>query len=143
MMCAIASSARWKRLCRQRGALRAAMAAWCCSHLPAQASTSSGASMSAAVAERIGQSRDLLILKQVAFLALAGAIVVATSLLSPRSVRRLALIGCGIALLMTAMTLVVGVEIKGARRWIALPGLSVQPSEFLKPCFAVVTAWLI
>ena len=98
---------------------------------------------SPAVAERIGQSRDMLILKQVAFLMLAGAIVVAASLLSPRSIRRLALIGCGIALVMTAMTLVVGVEIKGARRWIALPGLSVQPSEFLKPCFAVVTAWLI
>ena len=41
------------------------------------------------------------------------------------------------------MTLVVGVEIKGARRWIALPGMSIQPSEFLKPCFAVVAAWLI
>ena len=37
----------------------------------------------------------------------------------------------------------VGVEIKGARRWISLPGLSLQPSEFLKPCFAIVAAWLI
>jgi cell division protein FtsW len=44
---------------------------------------------------------------------------------------------------LTALTLVHGVEIKGARRWIALPGLSLQPSEFLKPCFAVVTAWLL
>jgi cell division protein FtsW len=35
------------------------------------------------------------------------------------------------------------VEIKGARRWIALPGMSVQPSEFLKPCFAVVAGYLI
>ena len=41
------------------------------------------------------------------------------------------------------MTLVTGVEIKGARRWIALPGMSLQPSEFLKPCFAVVAAWLL
>ena len=39
--------------------------------------------------------------------------------------------------------MLVGVEIKGARRWISLPGLSVQPSEFLKPCFAIVVAWLI
>jgi cell division protein FtsW len=39
--------------------------------------------------------------------------------------------------------MVAGVEIKGARRWISLPGLSVQPSEFLKPCFTVVAAWLI
>jgi cell division protein FtsW len=98
---------------------------------------------SPAVAERIGQSRDVFILKQVFFLAVAGAIVVAVSLLSPRQIRRLAIIGCVMALAMTAATLVIGSEIKGARRWIALPGLSLQPSEFLKPCFAVVTAWLI
>ena len=98
---------------------------------------------SPAVAERIGSSRDLFILKQVFFLAAAGACVVAVSLLSPRSIRRLAIIGCIIALALTAATMLVGVEIKGARRWISLPGLSVQPSEFLKPCFAVVAAWLI
>ncbi len=98
---------------------------------------------SPAVAERIGQSRDMFILKQVLFLALAAAIVVGVSLLSPRQIRRLALVGCAIALVLTAATMVIGVEIKGARRWIALPGLSLQPSEFLKPCFAVVAAWLI
>jgi cell division protein FtsW len=98
---------------------------------------------SPSVAERIGDARDELILKQVLFLALAGAIVTGVSLLSPRDIRRLALIGCIIALALTAATAVVGVEIKGARRWIALPGFSIQPSEFLKPCFAVVTAWLI
>lgn len=98
---------------------------------------------SPAVAERIGQARDLFILKQVFFLALAGLIVVAVSLLSPRGVRRVALAGCVVALFLTALTLVIGVQIKGAQRWIALPGLSLQPSEFLKPCFAVVAAWLI
>lgn len=98
---------------------------------------------SPAVAERIGQPRDILILKQVFFLAAAGATVVVVSLLSPRGVRRVALAGCLLALIFTAMTLVIGVEIKGARRWIALPGFSLQPSEFLKPCFAVVAAWLI
>ena len=98
---------------------------------------------SPAVAERIGSSRDIFLLKQVFFLAAAGAVVVAVSLLSPRSIRRMAIIGCIIALALTVATMFVGVEIKGARRWIALPGLSVQPSEFLKPCFAVVAAWLI
>ena len=47
-----------------------------------------------------------------------------------------------IALALIAVTLVVGSEIKGARRWINLPGLSLQPSEFVKPTFAVVAAWL-
>ena len=45
---------------------------------------------SPAVAERIGDARDMFILKQVLFLALAGAIVVGVSLLSPRDIRRLA-----------------------------------------------------
>jgi cell division protein FtsW len=98
---------------------------------------------SPAVAERIGQARDVFILKQVGFLAVAGLIVVCVSLLSPQGVRRVALAGCVIALALTALTLVAGVQIKGATRWIALPGMSLQPSEFLKPCFAVVAAWLI
>ena len=98
---------------------------------------------SPAVAERIHQARDVFILKQVFFLALAALIVVGVSLLSPRGVRRVAIAGCLIALALTALTLVAGVEIKGARRWIALPGFSIQPSEFLKPCFAVVAAWLL
>jgi len=98
---------------------------------------------SPAVAERIHQSRDVFILKQVVFLALAGLVVVAVSLLSPRGVRRLAILGCGAALLLTLVTLVYGVEIKGARRWISVPGMTLQPSEFLKPCFAVTAAWLL
>jgi cell division protein FtsW len=98
---------------------------------------------SPAVAERIGSSRDMFILKQVIFLAAAAGVVVAVSLLSPRGIRRVAIIGFIIALALTAATMVAGVEIKGARRWISLPGLSVQPSEFLKPCFTVVAAWLI
>ena len=98
---------------------------------------------SPAVAARIGASRDMFILKQVVFLAIAGGIVIGVSLLSPKGVRRLALAGCLAALGATAMTLVHGIEIKGARRWIALPMMSLQPSEFLKPCFAVVTAWLL
>ncbi len=98
---------------------------------------------SPAVAERIHIAREMFILKQVVFLAIAALIVVAVSLLSPRGVRRVAIVGCLIALALTALTLVAGVEIKGARRWIAMPGISLQPSEFLKPCFAVVTAWLV
>jgi cell division protein FtsW len=65
------------------------------------------------------------------------------SLLSPKGVRRVALAGCAIALVLTGLTLIVGTEIKGARRWISLPGISLQPSEFLKPCFAVAAAWLL
>ena len=101
---------------------------------------------SPAVAERVigAESRGLLFVKQVVFLALAAAVMVAVSLLSPRSVRRLAMLGCLGAIVLTAATLVVGFETKGARRWLALPLLgTMQPSEFLKPCFAVLTAWML
>jgi cell division protein FtsW len=40
------------------------------------------------------------------------------------------------------MTLFTGVEIKGATRWISVGPLSLQPSEFLKPCFAIFAAWM-
>ena len=99
---------------------------------------------SPAVAERIGaSSRDFFIWRQVGYLALSIALMIMVSLLSPRQVRRLAILGFGIGLALTAATLVVGVEIKGGRRWLPIPGLSLQPSEFLKPCFAIVAAWLL
>jgi cell division protein FtsW len=100
---------------------------------------------SPAVAERIGaSSRNMFFIRQVLYLGMATGLMVAVSMLSIRQVRLLAWLGLAGAVLMVAATLVIGVEIKGARRWLHLPGLgSIQPSEFLKPCFAVVTAWLI
>jgi cell division protein FtsW len=99
---------------------------------------------SPAVAERIGaSSRHIFFIKQVGYLGLATVLMVAVSLLSVRNVRRLALLGFAAALALTAATLVLGVEIKGARRWLPIPGFSLQPSEFVKPFFAVVAAWLI
>jgi cell division protein FtsW len=100
---------------------------------------------SPAVAERIGaSSRHMFFLRQVAYLAMATGLMVAVSMLSIRQVRLLGWVGLAGAIVMVAATLVIGVEIKGARRWLSVPGLgSLQPSEFLKPCFAVVAAWLI
>ena len=101
---------------------------------------------SPAVAERVigTSSRSLLLAKQVVFLGLAASLMVIVSLLSPKGVRRFALLGCLGAILLTAATLVIGFETKGARRWLNIPLLgTMQPSEFLKPCFAVVTAWLM
>jgi cell division protein FtsW len=98
---------------------------------------------SPAVAERIHASREMFIIKQLVFLALAVGIIVSVSMLPARLVRRLALLGCALALAATAMTLVMGVETKGAARWISIAGNRIQPSEFLKPCFALTTAWLL
>jgi cell division protein FtsW len=95
-------------------------------------------------AERIGADSFMFAKRQFVFLPMALALMLSISLASPRHVRRLALlVFCGSVVLLAA-TFVVGVEIKGARRWIAVPGLSsVQPSEFVKPSLAVISAWLL
>src|SRR5690606_8171042 len=43
---------------------------------------------------------------------------------------------------MMVMVLMHGTEIKGATRWISFAGVTVQPSEFLKPAFIVLSAWM-
>jgi cell division protein FtsW len=72
--------------------------------------------------------------------ALIGLAVI--SLLPLSWIRRLALLALIGGIIGIVGTLLIGEEIKGARRWLPLPGLSVQPSEFVKPAFAVVAAWL-
>jgi len=47
-----------------------------------------------------------------------------------------------VSIVLMLATLFVGVEVKGSRRWFNLLGLSIQPSEFMKPAFVVVVAWL-
>ncbi len=97
---------------------------------------------SPAVSMRIGLDRFYLARHHFVFMPVAVATIVAVSLLDLRNLRRLAAIGFAAALVLTALTPVVGSEIKGAARWIGVAGFSLQPSEFLKPTFAVVAAWL-
>ena len=70
-------------------------------------------------------------------------ILIAVSLLSPAQVRRLALVVLLVALAMMLLVLLAGTEINGARRWLHLGGYSLQPSEFAKPAFVVLSAWLL
>src|SRR5690349_6154752 len=95
-------------------------------------------------AERIGADSFMFAKRQFVFLPVALALTLAISLASPRHVRRLSLIVFAVSVVLLALTFVVGVEIKGARRWIAVPGISgIQPSEFVKPSLAVISAWLL
>ncbi len=97
---------------------------------------------SPAVAVRIGADSFHFVRHQLALVPLTVAVIFALSLQSPRMVRRIAMIGLILSVLALVATFVIGVDIKGARRWISFAGLTVQPSEFVKPCFAIVCAWL-
>lgn len=59
-----------------------------------------------------------------------------------KTIRRIAIIGYVIVITLMILTLFWGEETKGASRWIRIFGFSLQPSEFVKPVFAVVAAWL-
>jgi cell division protein FtsW len=94
------------------------------------------------VAARIGLDAFHFVNRHVMYLAPAFLVLIATSFLAPRHIRRVAIIVFVASLALTAATLVFGAEVKGSRRWIVLAGINVQPSEFLKPAFVILTAWL-
>jgi cell division protein FtsW len=97
---------------------------------------------SPAVAERIGFDTYHFVRRQFVFLPVSLIVMVLVSLMTPRGIRRLA-VGCaGAALIGMVATLFVGEEINGASRWVHIAGFSLQPSEFVKPAFAVIAAWL-
>jgi cell division protein FtsW len=98
---------------------------------------------SPAVAERLGLSTFHFANRQVIYAIPALLIMLGVSLLSPRYVRWLALAVFTGSLILVIGTLFFGAEVKGARRWINIPLLGgLQPSEFLKPAFVVLSAWL-
>lgn len=98
---------------------------------------------SPAAADRIGLGDPFqLARRHMVTIPLAVALMLVISLLSPRQVRRLAVLGFLATLAMLVATLALGSEIKGATRWMSIAGISVQPSEFAKPFFAVVAAWM-
>jgi cell division protein FtsW len=97
---------------------------------------------SPAVAVRIGYDPMHFVKRHLLAVPVSLAIMFAVSLLSPRRVRRFAFVLFGVAMVMLIATLVIGMEIKGARRWINVAGLGIQPSELVKPTFAIVAAWL-
>lgn len=98
---------------------------------------------SPAVADHLGLNPFYFAHRQFVILPTALALMVAVSLMPPPWVRRFALLLFVVAILGVVATLFVGVEIKGARRWIGAAGMSIQPSEFVKPSFIVLSAWLL
>ncbi|WP_029353032.1 putative lipid II flippase FtsW [Bosea sp. 117] len=80
--------------------------------------------------------------RQVMFLIPAVVVLIGTSFLNPRQIRRVSLVLFLVFLTLLFATLIIGPEVKGSRRWLTLAGITIQPSEFLKPSFVIIAAWL-
>ncbi len=98
---------------------------------------------SPSVARTIGLDSQHFITRHSLFLAPAMITLFATSMLKARQIRICCLIGLIGAVGAIAATIIFGAEVKGATRWINILGFNLQPSEFAKPCFAIVSAWLL
>lgn len=98
---------------------------------------------SPSVAMRIGLDQYHFVLRHVIVLGPSFLMMLALSLLDIKQIWRVAVIMLAGSFLALIYVLGFGAEIKGAQRWIHLPGFSLQPSEFAKPAFIVVAAWFI
>jgi len=94
------------------------------------------------VAERLGLDSYHFVKRQAIYLLPALAVLFGVSFMTPKQIRRLALLTFVGAIVIMIATLFLGAEVKGARRWLSIFGVSIQASEFVKPAFVVLTAWL-
>ncbi|MDO8423877.1 MAG: putative lipid II flippase FtsW [Parvibaculum sp.] len=97
---------------------------------------------SPAVAMRIHLPPFHFVYRQLFFFMPAVATIIGVSLLDVRQVRRLAALVFVTAFTLMVLTLLIGPEVKGAHRWLQIGPLAIQPSEFVKPSFVVLAAWM-
>ncbi len=98
---------------------------------------------SPAVAERIGLPTFYFIQRQLVFLFLGSMIMLGISFFSLKAIHKFAIIGFIFFIILMILVLFMGEEIKGAQRWISLGFISIQPSEFIKPFFTILTASIL
>ena len=103
-----------------------------------------GFAASVPLAELNGLPPFHYVYRQALFGGLAFVVMIVMSMMSPHMVRRLGVIGFFVAAAAVMLLPVLGTDFgKGAVRWYSLGVVSLQPSEFLKPVFVIMTAWLV
>lgn len=95
-------------------------------------------------ANRIGYDDQFhFVFRHLFFVGIASVLLVGVSMLNAKWARRFAAVVFFGAFCLMAYLLIFGHEAKGAQRWIRLGGLSLQPSEMVKPALIVLTGWLL
>ena len=101
------------------------------------------ATASPPVAQHIGLGPYYFLKRHIIMLVPATVMLVGVSFLDRRLIWRLSSLAFAGSIVALVLVLVTGMEIKGAQRWIHVAGFSLQPSEFTKPLFLIVAAWLM
>jgi cell division protein FtsW len=91
---------------------------------------------------RVTLDEFMFLKRHVIFQFMGLSVMIGLSFLSRESARRVGIVVGAIMLALLFVVPIIGEEKNGARRWINL-GLSLQPSEFLKPGFAIICAWVL
>ena len=94
------------------------------------------------VARRLGYTDFYFVSRHQIFLGISILVMWGVSMMESDRVRKIALLGFGASLLLLLLLPLIGFENKGSIRWLRVGGLSIQPSEFMKPCLAVMIAWV-
>ena len=103
-----------------------------------------GLAASVPLATRNGLNDFYYVQRQAFFGSVALVVMVGISMMPPAAIRRLGTIGFLISFIALLLLPFIGTDFgKGAVRWFSVGFASVQPSEFLKPGFMVLAAWLM
>jgi cell division protein FtsW len=94
------------------------------------------------IAEKLDLETFYFVRRHAMMLLPAVAVMFAASTLTPKQIRRTSLVIFFIGIALMIGILFFGPEVKGAKRWLQVGAFSLQPSEFVKPAFIVLTAWL-
>ncbi|WP_441241049.1 putative lipid II flippase FtsW [Tardiphaga sp. 768_D3_N2_1] len=94
------------------------------------------------VATRIGLDPFHFFNRHILFMVPSVVVLIGVSFMSPRQIRRSALVVFALSMMLIVATLLIGPEVKGAKRWITILGINIQASESAKPAFVVIAAWL-
>lgn len=94
------------------------------------------------VARRIGLPDFYFVSHHQIYLGISTLFMVIVSMMEPDRLRKLAIFGFVVTLILLMLLPFIGFENKHAVRWLKIGSQSIQPSEFMKPCFAMVVAWI-
>ncbi|NBB26172.1 FtsW/RodA/SpoVE family cell cycle protein [Porphyrobacter sp. SLTP] len=80
--------------------------------------------------------------RHIVFQLMGLTLMIGLSFLNRDQARRLGILVGAVMLALLFVVPIIGEEKNGAKRWINV-GMSLQPSEFLKPGFAIICAWIL